>query len=38
MRTNIVLDDTVMAEAMRLTEAHTKRGMVDLAFADPGRP
>lgn len=32
MHTNIVLDDTVIADAMRLTEAHTNHEVVDLAL------
>ncbi|MDE3011032.1 MAG: type II toxin-antitoxin system VapB family antitoxin [Pseudomonadota bacterium] len=34
MRTNIVLDDELLAEAMKLTEAHTKREVVDLALRE----
>jgi len=32
MRTNIVLDDELVAEAMKLTGARTKREVVDLAL------
>jgi len=32
MRTNIVLDDELVAEAMKLTGAKTKREVVDLAL------
>ena len=32
MRTNIVIDDTLIAEAMRLTRIKTKRGVVDMAL------
>ena len=32
MRTNIVIDDTLMAEAMRLTRIKTKRAVVDMAL------
>jgi Arc/MetJ family transcription regulator len=32
MRTNIVLDDDLMADAMRATGAKTKREVVDLAL------
>ncbi|RMG85730.1 MAG: type II toxin-antitoxin system VapB family antitoxin [Candidatus Dadabacteria bacterium] len=32
MRTNIVLDDDLVREAMRLTGARTKREVVDLAL------
>lgn len=31
-RTNIVLDDDLVEEAMRLTGARTKRAVVDLAL------
>jgi len=34
MRTNIVLDDELVAEAMRLSGAKTKREVVDLALRD----
>lgn len=34
MRTNIVLDDRVIGEAMRLTAARTKREVVDLALRE----
>lgn len=34
MRTNIVLDDELVAEAMRLTRAKTKREVVDLALRE----
>lgn len=34
MRTNIVLDDRIVKEAMRLTGARTKRELVDLALRD----
>ena len=32
MRTNIVLDDQLVADAMRLSGARTKREVVDLAL------
>ena len=32
MRTNIVIDDDLMAEAMRLTGIGTKRQLVDVAL------
>jgi len=32
MRTNIVLDDAVIEEAMRVTHARTKREAVDIAL------
>lgn len=32
MRTNIVIDDTLIAEAMRLTQIKTKREVVDTAL------
>lgn len=32
MRTNIVIDDTLIAEAMRLTRIKTKREVVDTAL------
>jgi len=32
MRTNIVIDDELIRTAMRLTNAHTKRDVVDLAL------
>jgi len=32
MRTNIVIDDTLIAEAMRLTRIKTKRAVVDMAL------
>jgi Arc/MetJ family transcription regulator len=32
MRTNIVIDDTLITEAMRLTQIKTKRGVVDMAL------
>lgn len=32
MRTNIVLDDRLVKEAMRLSKARTKREVVDLAL------
>ncbi len=32
MRTNIVLDDELVAEAMKLTSAKTKREVVDRAL------
>lgn len=32
MRTNIVLDDAIIAEAMRVTHARTKREVVDIAL------
>jgi Arc/MetJ family transcription regulator len=34
MRTNIVLDDVVIEEAMRLTGARTKKEVVDRALRD----
>jgi len=34
MRTNIVLDDRLVAEAMRLTKARSKREAVHLALRD----
>lgn len=34
MRTNIVLDDQLVAEAMRLTRIKTKREVVDLALRE----
>ncbi|MBI4987233.1 MAG: type II toxin-antitoxin system VapB family antitoxin [Rhodocyclales bacterium] len=34
MRTNIVLDDRLMAEALRLTKARSKREAVDLALRE----
>jgi Arc/MetJ family transcription regulator len=34
MRTNIVLDDRLLREAMRLSKARTKREMVDLALRE----
>jgi len=34
MRTNIVLDDPLVAEAMRLTHSKTKREVVDLALRE----
>jgi Arc/MetJ family transcription regulator len=34
MRTNIVLDDDLVAEAMKLTHAKTKREVVDLALRE----
>ena len=34
MRTNIVLDDRLMREAMRLSKVRTKREMVDLALRE----
>ena len=33
-RTNIVLDETLVAEAMRLSGASTKRQVVDLALRE----
>jgi Arc/MetJ family transcription regulator len=32
MRTNIVVDDTLMAEAMRLSCIKTKKGVIDQAL------
>ncbi len=32
MRTNIVIDDGLLAEAMHLTQIKTKRGVVDMAL------
>lgn len=40
MRTNIVLDDKLLGEAMRLAKVRTKREAVDLAlrrFVESGR-
>ena len=34
MRTNIVLDDELVAEALRITGALTKREVVDLALRE----
>ena len=34
MRTNIVLDDRLMKEAMRLSKVRTKREIVDLALRE----
>lgn len=34
MRTNIVLDDRLLKEAMRLSKAQTKREAVDLALRE----
>jgi Arc/MetJ family transcription regulator len=34
MRTNIVLDDHVMAEAAKITGKHTKREVVDIALRE----
>ncbi|NPV58262.1 MAG: type II toxin-antitoxin system VapB family antitoxin [Actinobacteria bacterium] len=34
MRTNIVMDDELVAEAFRLTGARTKKELVDLALRD----
>ncbi len=34
MRTNIVLDDRLVAEAMRLTKARSMREVVDLALRE----
>ena len=34
MRTNIVLDDRMIGEAMRLTVAWTKREVVELALRE----
>jgi len=34
MRTNIVLDDRLVAEAMKLTRARSKREVVHLALRD----
>ncbi|MEO5343976.1 MAG: type II toxin-antitoxin system VapB family antitoxin [Gammaproteobacteria bacterium SHHR-1] len=34
MRTNIVLDDELMAEAMRICGARSKREVVDLALRE----
>ncbi len=34
MRTNIVLDDILLAEAMKLTQAPTKREVVELALRE----
>lgn len=34
MRTNIVLDDRLIAEAMKLTQAPTKRAVVELALRE----
>ncbi|MCI5157463.1 MAG: type II toxin-antitoxin system VapB family antitoxin [Candidatus Electrothrix sp. AUS1_2] len=32
MRTNIVVDDSLMAEAMRLSSIKTKKGIIDQAL------
>lgn len=32
MRTNIVLNEELVEEAMRLSEAHTKKEVVDMAL------
>ena len=32
MRTNIVIDDSLMAEAMRLSSIKTKKGIIDQAL------
>lgn len=32
MRTNIVVDDNLMAEAIKLTNSKTKKGVVDQAL------
>ena len=34
MRTNIVLDDELVAEAMKVTRARSKREVVDIALRD----
>jgi Arc/MetJ family transcription regulator len=34
MRTNIVLDDRLVREAMRLAKVRTKREMIDLALRE----
>jgi len=34
MRTNIVLDDTLVSEAMRVSGAQTKREVVDIALRE----
>lgn len=34
MRTNIVIDDKLVAEAMKLSKAKTKREVVDLALRE----
>jgi len=34
MRTNIVLDDKLVTEAMKLTQTKTKRAVVDLALRE----
>lgn len=34
MRTNIVLDDALIEEAMRLTQAHTKKEVVNHALRE----
>ena len=34
MRTNVVLDDRLVAEAMRLTGLQTKRGVIDHALKE----
>lgn len=34
MRTNVEIDDAIMAEAQRLTGVHTKREAVDLALRE----
>jgi Arc/MetJ family transcription regulator len=32
MRTNIVVDDTLMAEALKLSNIKTKKGVVEIAL------
>jgi Arc/MetJ family transcription regulator len=34
MRTNVVLDDTILAKAQRLSEARTKRETIDTALRE----
>jgi len=34
MRTNIVLNEKLVAEAMRVTQAHSKKEVVDLALRE----
>jgi Uncharacterized protein conserved in bacteria (DUF2191). len=38
MRTNIVIDDELVAEVMRVTHARSKREAVDLGAAPRPRP
>ncbi len=34
MRTNIVLDDNLIEEALKLTDIKTKKGIIDLALKE----